>query len=133
MKIINDIFLTNQIIFDQWYDNIKNFVFIKFWSYFDFESIFAYSILILSKWSNHMISFFQNIFVFMKTHFQSSQKTLQKKTIFQIEFNKQTNVYYKKHAVYKKTMWKYDKYLNIKIKLKNKITIIVFNKKKTLL
>ena len=49
-----------------------------------------------------MVSLFQNISVSTETRFQSSQKTLQKETIFQIEFDKQTDVYYKKHAVYKK-------------------------------
>ena len=64
--------------------------------------IFIYSILILSKRSVRMVLQNANIFIISKTCFQSSQKTLQKKTISQIEFDKQTDIFYKKHVIYKK-------------------------------
>ena len=128
IKTVNDVFFTNQIIFDQWYDNVKNFVFFNFWSYFDSETIFIYSILNPSEWPACMVSQNTNIFVTLKTRFQSSQKTLQKKTISQIELDKRTNIFYKKHSIYKKTKRDYNKYFNAKIKKKNQIHYVQWKK-----
>ena len=65
--------------------------------------ILIYSILISSKRSVRTALQNANIFIISKTHFQSSQKTLQKETISQVEFDKQTDIFYKKHAIYRKT------------------------------
>ena len=108
-------------------------MFVKFWPYFDSESILAYPIPSPPERPNRTVPPLQNTSVSTGTRSQSSQRTLQEETISQVEFDRQTDVYYKEHAVYRKAAREYDRYLDAEIKLRNKITITVFSEKEALL